>query len=83
MTYDFECTSCTCHFEQVLKIGDRDEPTEKPCPECGGKVRRVFATPAISYQPVTSNVRRAGDGWNDVLTKIKTSHGKTSTIETR
>lgn len=37
--YDFKCTSCGHKFERFTSISQRDAVV---CPQCGGKVTRVF-----------------------------------------
>ena len=42
-TYEYECGSCGHKFEKFQKMSDK--PVRK-CPECGGKVKRLFGTGA-------------------------------------
>lgn len=32
--YDYECGSCTHHFEKSLKMSEVDVPLSEPCPSC-------------------------------------------------
>jgi putative FmdB family regulatory protein len=43
-TYEYACTACGHRLEAVQKFTD-DALTE--CPECGGKLRKVFGAPGI------------------------------------
>jgi putative FmdB family regulatory protein len=43
-TYEYACTACGQRLEAVQKFTD-DALTE--CPECGGKLRKVFGAPGI------------------------------------
>jgi putative FmdB family regulatory protein len=43
-TYEYACTACGHRLEAVQKFTD-DALTE--CPDCGGKLRKVFAAPGI------------------------------------
>jgi len=43
-TYEYACTACGHRLEAVQKFTD-DALTE--CPECGGRLRKVFAAPGI------------------------------------
>jgi putative FmdB family regulatory protein len=43
-TYEYACTACGHRLEAVQKFTD-DSLTE--CPECGGKLRKVFGAPGI------------------------------------
>jgi putative FmdB family regulatory protein len=42
-TYEYECSKCKDVFELFQSM--KDEPIKK-CPECGGKVKRLFGTGA-------------------------------------
>jgi putative FmdB family regulatory protein len=60
--YEYECLTCGMHFERRQHFGD---PPLQQCPECHGKVRRVFSPPAIVFKGsgfyVTDN-RSGGNG---------------------
>ena len=43
-TYEYACTACGHRLEAVQKFTD-DALTE--CPDCGGRLRKVFAAPGI------------------------------------
>lgn len=43
-TYEYACTACGHRLDAVQKFTD-DALTE--CPECGGKLRKVFGAPGI------------------------------------
>ena len=55
--YEYECQTCGVHFERKQKV--TDEPMQD-CPECGGKVRKLFFPVGIIFK---------GSGW------YKTDHG--------
>ncbi len=83
MMYQFRCSACSAEFEANLSMNERDAPLLIPCKQCNtGKINRVFTTAGISYAGNKSAVRRAGSGWNDVLKKIKSTAGRTNTIDT-
>jgi len=42
-TYEYECEKCGQRFEKFQRMSDK--PLRK-CPECGGKVKRLFGTGA-------------------------------------
>lgn len=42
-TYEYECETCHCHFEEFQKMTDK--PIQK-CPKCGKKVKRLISTGA-------------------------------------
>ena len=83
MTYDYRCESCDIEFELSVPISKRDDRCSEPCTECGSKVVRIPSLPGINYQGAMSLQRKAGDGWNDLLGKIKKGAGPRSTIQTK
>jgi len=49
--YDYECTACRKHTDQIQKFSDPEITT---CPHCGGILQRVLSAPAFSLK---------GGGW--------------------
>jgi putative FmdB family regulatory protein len=50
--YEFECTTCSTHFDRLQKLSD---PDPAHCPECGkATIRRCLTAPSF---------RLAGSGW--------------------
>ncbi len=50
--YEFECTTCSTHFDRLQKLSD---PDPAACPECGKTtIRRCVTAPSF---------RLAGSGW--------------------
>lgn len=47
--YNYKCEDCEHEFFDLLKIEDRNKPTEEPCPNCGkeGTVYKCVASPLI------------------------------------
>ena len=46
--YEYECEKCACRFELKRRFGeDGGSPC---CPQCQGKVRRLFSPPAIIFK---------------------------------
>ena len=46
--YEYECEKCACRFELRKRF---DEDGGSPCcPQCQGKVRRLFSPPAILFK---------------------------------
>jgi putative FmdB family regulatory protein len=83
MIYPYKCHSCNHEFELSTTIAKRDVPLGEPCEKCGGKLYRPVGAPGISSMGAMTAERRAGDGWQDVLKKIKKGAGRQSTIQTR
>ncbi len=49
--YEYECEACERRFEKIQKFSD---PPEETCPTCGGRVRKLIASPAFHLK---------GSGW--------------------
>ena len=49
--YEYQCESCDHRFERIQKYVD---PPIDTCPNCGGKTRKLFSSPAIQFK---------GTGW--------------------
>lgn len=81
MLYNYKCRECDHTFDKVLKMDDRKQPVEAPCPECGaeGSVYQVIGTPGF-ISDSKSTLTRAGSGWQDVLKKVKKASGRNNTI---
>lgn len=62
--------------EMILSFSERDEFL-KNNPEW----EQCLSTPPL-VSGVTSNLRRAGDGWKDVLNQIKKGSARDNTIKT-
>ena len=46
--YEYECEKCACRFELKRRF---DEGAGSPCcPQCQGKVRRLFSPPVILFK---------------------------------
>ncbi len=45
--YEYACTKCEHRFEQRRKVTD---PPASKCPECRGRVKRVFAPVGIIFK---------------------------------
>ena len=46
--YEYECEKCACRFELKRRFGeDEGSPC---CPQCQGKVRRLFSLPVILFK---------------------------------
>jgi putative FmdB family regulatory protein len=45
--YEYQCEACGREFELIRKFSD---PPLEACPHCGGKVRKLFSSPAIQFK---------------------------------
>jgi putative FmdB family regulatory protein len=73
--YNYACKACGEHFTEFSKIADRNIPTENACKTCGveGQVQIVITAPAIAAE-LGGSLKKAGDGWKEVLSKVKEKH---------
>ena len=46
-TYQYACTECDHRFDAVQSFSD---PSLTECPECGGKLRKVFSSVGIVFK---------------------------------
>jgi len=82
-TYDYICNECLYSYTKLLKISERNIPTESPCPECGALTisQKIGAPKTVSQ--VGSTLSKTSNGWNDVLQKVKSGSGRGNTIRTK
>lgn len=69
-TYLYQCLNCEHSFEEILKIAERNEPTEKPCEKCGSKIEMQICSPPIC-DPVRIGVMKPKSDFKEVLQQIK------------
>jgi putative FmdB family regulatory protein len=44
--YEYQCETCG-RFEKIVKFSD---PPLEVCPTCGGKIQKLFSSPAIQFK---------------------------------
>ena len=44
--YEYQCDTCG-RFEKIVKFSD---PPLEACPTCGGKIQKLFSSPAIQFK---------------------------------
>ena len=85
--YEYECEECACRFELKRRF---DEDGGSPCcPQCPGKVRRLFSPPAILFKGsgfyVTDSRsdrnRPSEEGKTDKVEGGNKEEGKTDKVE--
>jgi len=64
--YEYECQKCGRRHERIEKVSG---PHLKRCPDCGGKLERLVAPPAIQFK---------GSGWYVTDYAGKSSGGSSS-----
>ena len=85
--YEYECEKCACRFE--LKRRFDDDEGSACCPQCQGKVRRIFSPPVILfkgsgfYVTDSRNDRnwRSEEGKGDKIEGGKKEEGKANKVE--
>jgi putative FmdB family regulatory protein len=80
--YEYKCEKCEHTFSDVLKIADRNQPKEAPCPNCKetGGIDQVIGSPRI-VAGVGDFRKGVPDVFKDRLREIKKTAGRTSTID--
>ena len=85
--YEYECEVCACRFELRRRF---DEDERSPCcPQCQGKVRRLFSAPAIIFKGSgfyvtdsrSDNERRLGESKTDKVEGAKKEEIKADKVE--
>ena len=90
--YEYKCLKCGRHTEKIESVSG---PHLKKCPQCGGKVERLIAAPAIQFKGagwyVTDYAGKSRDGGSaeekpaaeakDASTKEKDSTSKDSSAK--
>lgn len=80
----YKCQGCDYYFEESHLIDKRNEPCEKPCPECGEmKVEMVIGSPIVnlSYRGSTIQSSPKLRGFKEtVLDPIKRGLGKSGRV---
>lgn len=48
-TYDYQCKECQHHFTDLLKMDDRNQPCQSPCPNCkkDGTIEQLLSAPSV------------------------------------
>jgi len=69
--YGFECVACGHGFEHFLKIAQRNDPVEAPCPKCGefSVHQQLGANPVLD--PYRMGIHKPPEGFRDLLRHIK------------
>lgn len=74
-TYTYRCNSCQSIFEKQKPMSARKEPEGQSCPACGlnGAVSQMITATSLNAE-VGGSLKKAGDGWKEVLSKVKETH---------
>jgi putative FmdB family regulatory protein len=71
------CDACDELFDVLCKFEDKDLPKE--CPYCGATTGEyMLAAPVSSIRPDRLMTAKKDGGFNEVLDRIKSRHGRTS-----
>ena len=87
-TYDYRCEKCGNEFEEILKIADRNVPTESSCTQnidvqqtehmtfaqaCGGEIKMKTVAPGIG-DPLKMGIKKPDGRYVEKLKEIKKNH---------
>lgn len=77
-TYQYACTECDHRFDAVQSFSD---PSLTVCPECGGKLRKVFSSVGIVFKGsgFYRTDSRSGAGSTVAKSESGSSEGTSST----
>lgn len=81
-TYDYQCDKCEHHFEEILKISEREEPLKNPCPNCKAEesIQLCMTAPFIG-DPVRQGVTKMDGKLKERLQEIKRKHPRANGIK--
>ena len=68
-TYEYECQTCGVHFERKQTV--REDPMQT-CPECGGKMRKLFFPAGIIFKGSGFYTTDYGSGANSPISSSST-----------
>ena len=69
--YDYECKKCGHKFTEMLRIANRNDPVENPCPNCQEKeVQMLMGTPALG-DAVRLGVKKPDSRFVERMKQIK------------
>ena len=73
--YDYQCEACNHQFDRFELIATRDEPCDRPCPDCNEtKVRRGwFNAPVGGVDANLTPDKATGGQWSQLMNKLKKS----------
>lgn len=83
--YDYQCKYCKQTWEDFYSVDNRLLPEEQSCPHCG-EDDGVYITYLDSAKLVSGIgghgklISKAGEGWKEVLKKVKKGSGGRNTI---
>ena len=85
--YDYKCDNCQEKWEDLFTIENRNNPENEECPKCSqvGGVKLMITDSAKIVSGIGEHgrlIKKAGDGWKDVLNKIKKGSSSNNTIRT-
>jgi putative FmdB family regulatory protein len=77
--YDYACSSCSHTFTEFLSIGNRHQPTEQACPQCGttGTIYQSIGAPPIG-DAVRLGIRKIDGGFKEVLQRIHAANPRSN-----
>lgn len=79
--YTYKCSACGYEYDRMLKIDNRREPENDPCPECKecGTVKQLIGTPGFA-DPYRLGRIKPNEDFRQVLRNIRDGNPG-STIE--
>ena len=70
--YDCKCSKCDTHWEQQLKVAERNEPVKSKCPNCKkkGHIELLICAAGIGDSVRLGITKPKGD-FKEILSQIK------------
>ena len=72
MLYEYKCNNCGHTFERVVKMAERLDAIEAPCPECevSNEIEQVLSMPAVIDVHKTMNAKKPDGQFRERMQKI-------------
>lgn len=74
-TYDYQHVTCNHTWTEILKVDERLQPCNAPCPHCGesGDIALVISSPFIG-DAVRQGITKVPSDFKEVINNIKKKH---------
>lgn len=74
--YNYLCKNCDHSFEEMLKISDRNKPTENPCEKCKSENSVYISLGGVPFMDIMATTvgtakHRPTDEFREVMKRMK------------
>jgi putative FmdB family regulatory protein len=82
-TYEYYCSKCETSFDKILKISERELPTQECCPTCNANncIELTIQGAALLSPFRIDGLKKPRSDFKDRMQQIKQLSGKGTTIK--